>query len=66
METQHRHNSRDIKMENNKQFKRKMNKLQSRISRLENEKNSLKKQLMQEKMKKSREEKDLHLQQRSN
>ena len=43
-----------------------MNKLQSRISRLENEKNSLKKQLMQEKMKKSREEKDLHLQQRSN
>lgn len=66
METEERHNPRGVKMEKSKQFQRKMNKLQSRISRLENEKNSLKKQLMQEKMKKSREEKDLHLQQRSN
>ena len=66
METEERHNQRGVKMEKSKQFQRKMNKLQSRISRLENEKNSLKKQLMQEKMKKSREEKDLHLQQRSN
>ena len=53
-------------MENNKQFQRKITKLQSRISRLESEKNSLKKQLMQEKLKKSREQKDIHLQQRDN
>ena len=50
-------------MENNRQYQRKISKLQSRISKLESEKNCLKKQLMQEKIKKNREKKDTHLQQ---
>ena len=53
-------------METNRQFQRKISRLQSKISKLETEKNSLRRQLMQEKIKKSREQKDIHLQQRGN
>ena len=50
-------NSQDIRW-----LQRKINKLQSKLTKVESERRSLKKQLAQERQKKSRAQRDVHLQ----